>query len=91
MGVKTIDVKLCNGCGFCVQDCPSEVFKIDANTGKAYLAYPEDCAECKLCTMWINIICPVGAIISSPNMAENVFFPYNIDDFPDKSPTIFKR
>ncbi len=91
MGFKTIDIELCNGCGICVQDCPTEVFQIDDTTGKAYTGYPEDCVECKLCTMWPTIICPVGAIESSPNMADKVFFPYNIEHFPAKGPVISKE
>ncbi len=72
MGVKGIDLKLCNGCGICVEDCPTEVFKMDLTTVKAYIAYPEDCGECELCPGF----CPVGAIDYTLNIADKLFFPY---------------
>ena len=57
MGIK-INNKLCNGCGECVKSCPCDVYRIDKNTKKAVIKYPEDCMLCWLC---LND-CPTKAI-----------------------------
>ena len=34
---------LCDGCGVCVDSCPTDVLRMDAASGKAVVAYPRDC------------------------------------------------
>lgn len=72
MGVKSLNTELCDGCGVCIEDCPTDVFKIDTASGKAYVAYPGDCVECLLCEK----TCPPKAIKISLAAAEKLFFPY---------------
>ena len=50
----TVDSGKCDGCGKCVEECPSEAIKIvDA---KAVVS--DDCSECALCVD----VCPNGAL-----------------------------
>jgi len=37
----------CDGCGLCVEVCPSEVYTLDENAAK--VAFPEECIECGVC------------------------------------------
>jgi len=60
--VVKIYSELCNGCGTCVKSCPCDVIRIDEETKKAYVKYPEDCMLCELCT----IDCPTKAIHVTP-------------------------
>lgn len=62
MGIKNIDVSLCNGCGTCVDHCPMDVLRIDDATNKAYIQYILDCQSCFLC----QSECPQDAIYCSP-------------------------
>ena len=52
----------CIGCGTCMKTCPMDVIRMDSETGKAAIMYPEDCQICHLCRMY----CPVDAISISP-------------------------
>lgn len=58
MGVRHIDVGLCNGCNICVDHCPLDVLRLDKATKKAYIAYLRDCQSCFLC----QSECPQDAI-----------------------------
>lgn len=51
-----VDSDLCNGCGFCVDNCPQSVFKLE--DGKSHVVHGEDCLECHLC----EVGCERGAI-----------------------------
>lgn len=62
MGVRAIDVKLCTGCGICVNNCPMDIFRMDEETGKAFIKYIRDCQCCSLC----EVDCPEGAISVMP-------------------------
>jgi NAD-dependent dihydropyrimidine dehydrogenase PreA subunit len=62
MGIRKIDVKACNGCGICVENCPLDVLRIDKKTRKAYIKYIRDCQSCFLC----ESECPKGAIYCFP-------------------------
>jgi NAD-dependent dihydropyrimidine dehydrogenase PreA subunit len=51
-----INMDLCNGCGTCVDTCPSEA--VDLIDGRPVIVHPEDCAYCGDC----EDLCPEGAI-----------------------------
>jgi len=62
MGVRKIDVALCNGCGICVDHCPMDVLRLDPETKKAFIQYIRDCQSCFLC----ETECPQSAIYCLP-------------------------
>jgi NAD-dependent dihydropyrimidine dehydrogenase PreA subunit len=45
----TIDLTLCDGCGVCVDSCPTDVLRMDADAKKVTIAYANDCQACYLC------------------------------------------
>ncbi len=51
-----VDLKKCKGAGTCAEVCPTNVFEI--KDGKAVVARPEDCIECRAC----EASCPHAAI-----------------------------
>lgn len=51
-----IDANLCNGCGDCVEVCPTDVLAMENNL--AVVAQPAACDYCALC----EAACPVAAI-----------------------------
>ncbi|MFC2070636.1 ferredoxin family protein [Chloroflexota bacterium] len=62
MTIERIDLDLCNGCGLCFDACPMDVIRIDEETKKAVIKYPEECMCCAYC----DFECPEGAIYVSP-------------------------
>ncbi len=62
MNFIRIDQMVCTGCGACVESCPTDVIRMTPQTGKAEVAYPEDCQVCFLC----EFDCPVDAVLVSP-------------------------
>jgi NAD-dependent dihydropyrimidine dehydrogenase PreA subunit len=73
MGIKSFNAELCvAGCRRCIEDCPTDVFALDPKTGKARVAYPEDCWECLLC----EHECPGKAIKISPAAVRKLWYPY---------------
>lgn len=53
MGVRNeviIHEEACTGCGVCVEVCPPDVLRMGPS-GKAYVAYPDDCQACFLCVI----------------------------------------
>jgi NAD-dependent dihydropyrimidine dehydrogenase PreA subunit len=51
-----INAKLCNGCGACVEVCPTAVLAMQS--GKAAIVDADACIECRAC----EASCPTGAI-----------------------------
>lgn len=73
MGIKSfIQEKCISGCDICLEDCPTDVFALDRETGKARVAHPGDCWECLLC----EEKCPGKAIQITPSAARKLWYPY---------------
>jgi len=56
IAIPEIDLDKCDGCGDCVEFCPSGI--VGLVNGKATIVRPEDCNYCMDC----EIFCPSGAI-----------------------------
>ncbi|MBW2030774.1 MAG: ferredoxin family protein [Deltaproteobacteria bacterium] len=65
MAIEKIDEARCTGCGICVLSCPMDVLRLDKETEKAVIRYPEDCMLCGWCT----IECPEDAVTLTPEKA----------------------
>ena len=48
--ITGVDQEKCVGCGLCVEICPLDVLRLGAS-GKACIAYPEDCMTCYECEL----------------------------------------
>ncbi|MBW1769145.1 MAG: 4Fe-4S binding protein [Deltaproteobacteria bacterium] len=68
MTIKEINKDLCNGCGECVKSCAVDVIRMNEEEKKAFIAYPQDCMLCELCTFF----CPVDAITLIPKKSTDV-------------------
>lgn len=68
MAIGSIDERLCTGCGVCVNSCPSDVIRLDADGRTAVIAYPRDCTLCG----WCQADCPERAIHISPEKESTV-------------------
>ncbi|MDY6855284.1 MAG: 4Fe-4S binding protein [Thermodesulfobacteriota bacterium] len=55
--VVKVDKEKCDGDGACVENCPVEVFEMDAN-GKAEPVNAEECLGCETCIE----VCETGAV-----------------------------
>lgn len=53
----------CIGCTNCVSACPTDVLRMDPESGQAYIAYVHACQICHLC----RLSCPVDAITLTPD------------------------
>lgn len=71
MGITSIDLDLCDGCGICIDVCPMDVLRLD-DRGKAVIAYGIDCDVCYLC----EDECPQDAIYVDPKMTREPVLPY---------------
>ncbi|MEM1539302.1 MAG: 4Fe-4S binding protein [Candidatus Bathyarchaeia archaeon] len=58
MPIQQIDLNRCNGCGMCVKLCPRDVIRIEEQSKKPAIKYPEDCTDCGFCQAY----CPKHAI-----------------------------
>lgn len=59
--IESIDAEKCAGCGLCVDKCPLDTLRMNAE-GKAYIAYSEDCMTCYICERF----CTAQAITVHP-------------------------
>ena len=62
MTIERIDPDLCNGCGICINVCSMDVIRMDDDSKKAVIKYPEECMCCAFC----EYECPEKAIYVSP-------------------------
>ena len=65
MAIEQIDPRTCIGCGTCVDSCPTDVIRMNEETGHAVIMYPEDCQICNMCANF----CPVDAITVTDDKA----------------------
>jgi NAD-dependent dihydropyrimidine dehydrogenase PreA subunit len=58
--IESIDLSLCDGCGVCIESCPTDVLRlmeagkpwaVEPKTWKAVIVYPNDCHSCRLCAL----------------------------------------
>lgn len=63
MSVIRYDLNTCIGCRLCIQVCPMDVFRFNAEHKKSVIAYPEDCITCGQC----YIYCPGKSLALSHN------------------------
>jgi len=59
--IERLDTDKCTGCGICVEVCPMDVLRTDAN-GTAAIRYPSDCIACFRC----ELRCPNGCVEVAP-------------------------
>lgn len=71
MGVRYIDREKCIHCGFCVQICPQDVLRQDAD-GYPVITYLQDCQSCFLCEKY----CPKQAIRVSADRERRAVLPW---------------
>ena len=63
MTIKNINEDTCIGCGEFVMSCPMDVIRIDDETEKAKIIFPNDCQTCHLCEEFCS---SPGTITVSP-------------------------
>ena len=69
MAVQQVDHRRCIGCRTCVVTCPTDVFRLDADTDRAVAKYPGECQICHMCENY----CPVGAITITSDKTIPIF------------------
>ena len=62
MTITRINLDACDGCGLCVDSCPTDVIRMQGD--KAMISYPHDCQTCFLC----EEDCPRQAIEVAPEI-----------------------
>jgi NAD-dependent dihydropyrimidine dehydrogenase PreA subunit len=60
--IQEIDETKCTGCGMCVDVCAPDLLRMDQNSEKVVIRYPEDCITCFEC----ELACPAEAIYVHP-------------------------
>lgn len=71
MGIRNIDVNLCNSCGLCARNCPMDVIRMGSDK-KAHIHYLSDCQSCMLCEK----LCPKNAIYVYPVFERRIPLPW---------------
>ena len=64
MAISSIDYTKCTGCGKCVNACLHDVLRIDNESKKPIIAYPDECVICNICLK----DCPVKALKFTPGV-----------------------
>jgi NAD-dependent dihydropyrimidine dehydrogenase PreA subunit len=70
MSNMRIASELCNGCGLCVNSCPADVLRMDKDSKKAVVRYPEECVVC----CWCYVECPEEAVFISAEVKMSPLF-----------------
>lgn len=60
--IEALDQERCNRCGYCLEVCPSDVFRHDPVTGRYFIGYRPDCQTCFTC----ELECPKDAVRVGP-------------------------
>lgn len=69
MAIERIDPGLCIGCEQCFNTCYGDVIRMDKETKKAVIKYPQDCVLCG----WCFAVCPQDAVFLSPVRTSPLF------------------
>ena len=76
MGIRSINLELCTGCGICVESCPQDVFRMSEETDKPFIAYQKDCESCLIC----ELSCPEQAIYVYPVLERRIPNPLELPE-----------
>lgn len=64
MAITGINYDLCTGCGKCVNACWHDALRMDKESNKPIIAYPDECVMCNRCLR----DCPVKAVTLAPGV-----------------------
>ena len=68
MAIHEISEERCVKCGICVTACAVDVIRRNPKTRAPFIAYPEECMLCDMCT-WH---CPTKAITVTPDKVQRI-------------------
>lgn len=72
MGIRKIDMRLCTGCGICVDNCPMDCLRMDESSQRPIIQYLRDCQSCFMCSR----DCPEDAIYVSADRERRIPLPW---------------
>lgn len=58
MAILGFHEERCIGCGMCARGCSVDVIRMDPETKRPVVVYPQDCMMCEMCIS----LCPVDAV-----------------------------